>query len=224
MKNLQKHLMRATDKHDIRPALRGVEFNTEAKRMNATDSHRLLSFDYDGTLIENKIVDLNTMEVIEANYPNVLRIIARTGTDMVVNFSEINRSKISSLTKNKKAIIEVILENEVFTMRAKTLINSGLNSKMDIVELFTLKCKSNRPQAPYKVTGNKAHYRSNAVDAPSVVMYLNAEYLRDCLDFLLDYSKETKESTFTIRLTGKYHPLIFTGNKFDYLITPIRKN
>ncbi|WP_301389936.1 hypothetical protein [Enterococcus entomosocium] len=202
MKNLAKHLMKVTSKNNTRPVLNGVEFNSSTKRMNATDSHRLLSFEYDGESIRDKVINLETMEVIDSSYPDISRIMPIDGYDFEVPFHEITREIVSLLTKNKKHLIKMTFKEDLIQFYVKTQNERTL----DVIDepIFTI-----------EITKNDDWKKTEEI-------FLSAEYLRDVFSFLLDYKTESSKTCFTLRFVGRVRPILFSSEKFEYLVTPIR--
>lgn len=196
MKNLQKHLIAAALKGDSRPILKGVEFNQETNRMNATDSHRLLSVAFKGTIETNKVINLDTMEQLDGSYPSISRLIPRNGDALQIAATEFRAEDIKRLTALKKEVVKVDLSSSELAF---------FNDKTGEY-LFSIE-----PQ-----TGAKVQELS---------IYLNASYLKDAFRFLVDFQKANKGETVTFLYQAANRPVLFSSQdeSFQYLITPIRK-
>ena len=201
MKNLHKHLSRIAKESNNLEILRGVEFNAGTCKINATDSYRLLSYNYDGETVINKVINLKTLEVLKGIYPNVSRLIpANYGTKLSISYGDITKEHISLLTKNKSKILKMGVSSKIITISVPVIAKQNRTFE----ELFTIKLKSS----------DNEKFKE--------VIHVNAEYLRDCLEFMLDYKKCHSEKDFSLNVLGAVRPILFKGEEFSYLITPVR--
>ena len=194
MKNLSKHLKVIT-KNSKREVLKYVEFNGKNKVINATDSSRLLSFKNDSE-VETYLLNLESLERLDGNYPNVSSILPLYGFDYEMKYSEISKGLLSELTKNKKLLLKLTFEDDKLKIEKEEKIDK------ELTEICSLN---------YITETKETH-----------IIWFNAEYVRDCLSFIRDYGLDKKEDSFNIKLQSNIKPMLFKGDDFDYLIAPIR--
>ena len=107
-KNLIKHFNNIIGKQSTRPILNTINYNTETKRISATDSYRLLSI-YDATIEKSFNINPNTLEINARDYPDVKRLLLE---------QKFTYFKKSNLTKEHLAFLKSLKENiikNVFT-------------------------------------------------------------------------------------------------------------
>lgn len=201
MKNLIKHLKVIT-KNSKREVLKYVEFNGKNKVINATDSFRLLSFKNDSE-VETYLLNLESLERLNGNYPNVSRLLPLDGFDYKMKYSEISMGLLSELTKNKKLLLKLTFEDGKLKIEKEENIDKDGMRYKELTEICSLN---------YITETKETH-----------IIWFNAEYVRDCLSFIRDYGLDKKEDSFNIKLQSNVKPMLFKGDDFDYLITPIRK-
>lgn len=204
MKNLQKHLTRITSSNKNRPILNGAYFNTATGSIVATDGHRILSYKQDNLVIDNKVINLDTMEELEGKFPNVERLFP-TNTELADLAASNNLSELlKTLTPYRKEVIEMTFNLDCIDL---TIINNWKD--IESVERIEL------PSIELGAT---------SINEGSIIN-LNVGYLIDSLKFLIDFKKyQDKEAHFTLCYSGANKPIMIVDNsgKFKYVIAHIR--
>ena len=207
MKNLQKHMVAITKKvSGARGILQGVEFNSETNKLNCTDSHRLLSVTHNKEIKEDMVLNLETLEQLDGNYPQIERLFPTTGSDAIINLNDVDGELIKKLTSHKKDIIELVMRQDLIQINVKPMKENGYEADY------------------YTGVATLGFIRVSDSDFNNEEIYFNAEYLRDCFKFMIDFKKENKDSNVSLKINGSVRPIMFSdnNNQFRYVITPIR--
>ena len=194
MKNLNKHFTAITGGKNItRPILTGVHYNHTTDELEATDGHRLLTFKAEYEILESFILNLNTLERIEGEYPNVERLIPNVH-ETYFTAADINPTLLKVIAAYKKDLIQLNYSDAHLTIAQE---NGNLITNIPLHDFKP--ADSNEP------------------------MYMNGQYFYDALAFLLDYTKICKTAEIRFTYISRVRPVSFSTVDFTYLITPVRK-
>ena len=196
MKNLQKHLTTITNgkSNTSRPILQNVHYSQTNQALYVTDSYRLLKFNT--SVSQSFNINPLTFEMVNTDtpYPEVNHLIP-TNYNSVIHFDSKHITTI--LTKLVKLYKTSILAVDV---------------NYDTKQIEFYYNETFITSVPYDGSqGNEL-----------LTFLVNAKYLSDMFNFMIDYHKE-KPSTITLGHVTALRPVTFSTLEYTYLITPIRK-
>lgn len=206
MKKLSKHLIKATSKHQSRPILNGVHFDSERNTMTATDSHRLLEWTTKDRIESSMTMNLETMTIYDNDYPNTERLFPKYGMKLKFKASQVTKDLIKDLTKHKKEMCKMTITSDSISFEIESFNKTTLEKEsVKLTHIILLESSEVRSKE---------------------VVFFNPEYLRDMFDFVFDYEcdKENKQSLIEVLFVDSVRPMSFCSTFFRYLITPIRTN
>ena len=195
MKNLQKHLTTISNakSNTSRPILQNIHFSQTHQALIVTDSYRLLKFNTPVSQSFN--INPLTFELsnTDTTYPDVSRLIP-SNHNSVIHFESKHITTI--LTK-------------LFKLHKTSILTVDVNYDTKQVEFYDN--ETFITSIPYDVSqGNEL-----------LTFLVNAKYLSDMFNFMLDYHKESP-STITLGHVTALRPVTFSTLEYTYLITPIR--
>lgn len=204
---MNKHFLAITKKGSAaRPILQGVAFDKETNKLNCTDSHRLISVDYNGTIENDMVLNIETMQQIEGVYPQIERLIPKANNGIItINGLDISTEFIKIVKVYKKQMLSLGFENDEIVISAHDLRD----------------CHNGKEISRIKYSADPNHEKYEKI-------FFNAQYMIDLFECIKEYSTEQKkknsDTTISITHIGRIRPMLFSMDGIRYLVTPIRTN
>lgn len=216
LKNITKNIKKITNKvSNSRPILQNMYLHNNT--IVATDSHRLISINYEHNQT-NQLVNPKTNEVVECDnqYPNTERIIPLT--ENANNVINIKSDEIDLIISVLKAYKHLKVSKLQLTLNED---NSQYELNINYFELIEYNNDNlKKLNLSYQLENNQL--TNNIVQK----IYLNVDYFLHALEFLKDYNKTTMlNNDFKIHVYDRLRPIMITTDKndFQYVICPLRE-
>ena len=195
MKNLTKHFTVITKSAgETRPILKGIHYNHTVDTLEATDSHRLLSWNahYEGTT--SHVTDPLTLQRIEGHYPECERLIPQQHmTNFKVN--QITTNLLKMIAPFKKELIQLLYTDNALIIKQE---NGNVITELTLSNTI-------KPESSQMFINGTYFY--------DVLAFL--------VDYATTYKNYPDVSVF-FTFTSSYRPITFSNEDFAYLITPVR--
>ncbi|MEQ7217849.1 DNA polymerase III subunit beta [Vagococcus fluvialis] len=199
IKNLHKHLKRASCQKATRPILQCVHYDEDGS-ICVTDSHRLLQIKEFHNHKEEFNQDLATMELRDGNYPDITRLIpTEFGTEVTISLTVLIRiMKALGTSTNETVTWNISADKITFSNNSDQAFYGGP------IEI----------SANANVTGNQ------------LIIGFRAKLIKECCEFFMDAKERYAVDNVTIKMSSPLRPVVFSidQSKHIYLVTPVRTN
>ena len=194
MKNLIAHFTNITKNvSESRPILQGVHYNKEGGFIAATDSHRLLYYKSE-TIPSSYVQHPLTLSFLDGHYPDVTKLLSKTGQNVLFDPKEITPTLISLLKALKDNVIEMKITNE----------NVSFHQEYEGA-FFTINLEK----------------KGSPIENETIAF--NAKYITQALQFLKEAEKYETKELIELNFSTNVRPITFRTSIYEYLITPIRR-